>query len=70
MLFRSSVWEVERIADTHAVPLGMNVLPGTYAIVAGLYDPISNERLLIDPSPYRTPDGGVKIGELVVKSCN
>ena len=69
-LYPTSVWEVERIADTHAVPLGMNVLPGTYAIVAGLYDPISNERLLIDPSPYRTPDGGVKIGELVVKSCN
>ena len=68
-LYPTSVWGVERIADTHALPIPKTLAPGTYAIVVGLYDPTTEERLPVDPVWYRTPDGGVKIGELVVKSC-
>ena len=69
VLYPTSVWTTERIADTHALLIPQAVAAGEYALVVGLYDPSNDERLPIDPGLYRTPDGGVKIGALVVKSC-
>lgn len=68
-LYPTSVWGDEYIFDTHTLDIPNTIALGTYDLVAGLYDPVTNERLPVDDAPYRTPDGGVRLGQLVVQSC-
>lgn len=65
-----SVWSPgEVIPDGHAIAIPAEVEPGTYAIMVGLYDPRTGERLPVDASPFRTPDGAVRIGEMRITRC-
>jgi len=68
-LYPTSIWGDESILDTHALNIPNTLAPGHYDLVVGLYDPTTNERFAVDDAPYRTPDGGVRLGQLVVKSC-
>lgn len=68
--YPASVWSPgEVIPDGHAVVIPTEVVPGTYAIVVGLYDPQTGIRLPVDASPARTPDGGVRMGEIRLRQC-
>lgn len=62
-VYPTSLWSpAELIPDprTLALPDG----PGTYDLVVGLYRLDDGQRLPVDPSPYRTEDGGVRIGQI------
>lgn len=64
------VWSPEEvIPDIHQLAIGNAVTPGNYALVVGLYNPVDNARWPVDPSPYRTADGGVNIGTISVQQC-
>lgn len=66
-----SVWSPgEAIPDGHVITIPKEAAPDTYAIVVGLYDPHTGARLPVGESPARTPDGGVRIGELHITQCN
>jgi hypothetical protein len=69
--YPTSVWSKDEIIhDPRALMLTIlaeNEL--TFDVVVGLYRPTDNTRLEVNPSPERTTDGGVKIGEVVVKKC-
>jgi hypothetical protein len=68
--YPTSVWSPgERIPDPHVLTLLADIAPGTYDLVVGLYDPVDNLRWPVDPSPPRTPDGGVRIAQVVVMRC-
>jgi hypothetical protein len=45
---------------------GKHIADGTYTVVVGLYD-ANGARMSVEPSPYRTPDGGVQIATLNVR---
>ena len=68
--YPTSIWSTsEWIADTHTLELASKPTPGSYDVVVGLYDPVSGARLPVEESPFRTSDGGVKIGEVVIATC-
>jgi hypothetical protein len=62
-VYPTSLWSPgELIADPRTVALPEG--PGTYDLVVGLYRLDDGQRLPVDPSPYRTEDGGVRIGQI------
>jgi hypothetical protein len=69
--YPTSVWSKDEIInDPRALMLTIpseNEL--TFDVVVGLYRPTDNTRLEVNPSPERTTDGSVKIGEVVVRKC-
>lgn len=68
--YPTSVWSLgEVIPDGHAVAIPEGIVAGTYVIAVGLYDPHTGERLRVDESPARTPDGAVRIGEIALRRC-
>ncbi len=68
--YPTAIWSPgEVIPDTHHLAVSSDIAPGEYALVAGLYNPLDQSRLSVDPSPYRTADGGVKIGTVVIRQC-
>lgn len=68
--YPTSVWSAgEIVPDVHPLVVSPNVAPGEYAVVVGLYDGASGARLPVQPSPARTPDGGVQVGVLRVVPC-
>lgn len=68
--YPTSLWASgEVIPDPHTFPADESAPPGQYVLVVGLYDPVDGARWPVDASPYRTPDGGVKIGEVEVREC-
>ncbi|PJF48474.1 MAG: hypothetical protein D6709_00915 [Chloroflexi bacterium] len=69
--YPTSVWSPgEVIPDGHAITIPAGIVPGAYAVVVGLYDPHTGARLPVDESPTRTPDGGVRIGEIALRRCS
>lgn len=68
--YPTSVWSPgEVIPDPHRLSIGEAVPSGRYALIVGLYNPTDDARWPVDKSPYRTLDGGVKIGEVAVGPC-
>lgn len=69
--YPTSVWsQGEVVPDGHAIAIPAEVAPGAYAIVAGLYNPTDNVRLPVAESPFRTPDGGVQVGRIMLRRCD
>lgn len=69
-LYPTGLWSPgDVIADPRTLPADKQPADGTYDLVVGLYDP-AGARLAIDDSPRRTPDGGLRLGEIVVESCS
>ncbi len=69
--YPTSVWSPgEVVPDDHALAIPAEAASGAYAIVVGLYDPPTGERLPVDQSPWRTADGGVAIGYVRCLPCN
>lgn len=69
--YPASVWSAgEVIPDGHAITIPAEAAPGAYAIVVGLYDPHTGARLPVNESPARTSDGGVRVGEIVLRRCS
>lgn len=64
------IWSpAEVIPDVHQLKISSDVVAGNYALVVGLYNPVDDARWAVDPSPYRTLDGGVSIGTISVQQC-
>ena len=60
----SSSWgQGQQIHDKHGVALPGDLVPGTYRIVAGLYEPVDGKRLVAD-----TGEGFVRLGSVAVQS--
>jgi len=55
----------EVVADTHQLTLPENLAPGLYHLAAGMYDPISGQRLVAaDKNGQALVDGVVMLGEV------
>jgi hypothetical protein len=68
--YPTSVWSKgEVIPDGHIISIPAEIMPGIYDLVVGLYNPADNARLPVDESPFRTPDGGVRIGTIRLGRC-
>ena len=68
--YPTSVWSAgEFVADAHTLQLDGTLAAGQYAIVVGLYNPLDNARVAVADSAFRSADGGVVVGEIVVKGC-
>jgi hypothetical protein len=69
--YPTSVWSKgEVVPDRHAVLIPVEAAPGTYVVVVGLYNPADNARLPVNESPFRTPDGAVRIGSITLARCD
>jgi 4-amino-4-deoxy-L-arabinose transferase-like glycosyltransferase len=63
----TSTWQVdEPIVDRYGVLLPGDLLPGEYQLIAGLYDPVSGERLLVRTSADAAPEDHLVIGTISV----
>jgi hypothetical protein len=69
--YPTSVWSADEIIpDPHQLEVSASVPPGDYDLVVGLYHPPDNTRWPVDDSLYRTSDGGVRIGQITLKTCD
>jgi hypothetical protein len=61
----------EIVVDQHVIPLGANLLPGTFRLVAGMYHEPTGQRLRVVDEQGRTTGGGeIPIAEVVVRPLN
>jgi hypothetical protein len=57
----------EVLIDEHAIGLPANLLPGTYQLWVGLYDPESGVRLIPRTDTMDWPDGRLPFGQLTIQ---
>ena len=69
-LYPTGLWSAgDVIADVRTLPADKQPANGTYDLVIGLYDS-AGARFPIDDGPRRTPDGGLRLGEIRVENCS
>lgn len=59
--------EGEVIQDEYSIPIGSDVLPGTYHLWVGLYQPENLDRPITTVDGQLAPDGRVYLGEISVE---
>jgi hypothetical protein len=54
----------EVIVDTHSLPIGTGLLPGNYRLIAGLYNPLTGERLPVSNAGREVVANAVTVAEI------
>ncbi|MCB0160617.1 MAG: hypothetical protein KDD83_20940, partial [Caldilineaceae bacterium] len=60
----TSTWQPgEEISDRYGILLSADIVPGTYTVAVGLYDPVTGQRLPVSAGPQ---DFAIEIGPIAV----